>query len=257
MRVSKTSQIGQLVLVCHGCGARHHLADRFCARCGQPLLATLDAPVPERKERVWGRPAARAGTALGVVAVGLLALTFTRLPPSVALAGVRLGDDQDRVLETLGKPALPPAPMVWKSGHTAVMWPYDPDLGAGGVPNLSVTFIDGRVRRVAALSRQYATTDGLRVGESMADARALYGTGIEGDTVDGLVPYKFLFGEEVIKVIVSEGNPTLLAVCIETPDNVTLHAPLSTEDNFGGTVGPHGGAAGPLPLSGPEGETAL
>ena len=229
MRISKTLEGHRLVLVCHGCGAKHHLADRFCSRCGRPLLAgDAGLAARPRSRRVPGaQPAARVGITLGLVGVALAAVALQRLPARVALAGIGLGDRPAKVLEILGKPAFAPSPMLWKTGHSAVMWHYDPDLEAGGVPNLSVTFIDGRVRRVAALSRQYATTDGLRVGDSMTKARALYGIGIEGEASDGLVPYKFLFGPQVIKVIVAEGHPTLLAVGIETPENVTLQAPGS------------------------------
>ncbi len=258
MRISKSPEVRQLVLVCHGCGTRHHLADRFCSRCGRSLLAGASGASTRPLSRlVSGRtPAARVGIALGLVGLGLAALALQRLPPRVTLAGVGLGDRPARVLELLGRPAFAPAAMIWKTGHSAVMWHYDPDLEAGGVPNLSVTFIDGRVRRVAALSRRYATTDGLRVGDSLAKARALYGIGIEGDTSDGLVPYKFLFGPEVIKVIVAAGNPTLLAVGVETPENVTLQAPPSGSNESPNPGFPGSAKHGELPLPGGVG-TAL
>ncbi|MBM3267410.1 MAG: hypothetical protein FJZ01_07160 [Candidatus Sericytochromatia bacterium] len=140
------------------------------------------------------------------------------------MAGVHIGDSPDRVAQILGKPARPPQPLVWKPEHRVEMWQYDLDHKAGGIPNLSVTFVDGKVWRVAALTGRYTTRDGLRVGDSLDKARELYGTGIEDDAEHGLVPWRFVCAGQVVKVIVEQGATEVLAVGLETPHNLRLLA---------------------------------
>ncbi|MBU6430230.1 MAG: hypothetical protein KGR26_14535 [Cyanobacteria bacterium REEB65] len=227
MQVRRPKEQLAVSLLCHECGARHHGEDRFCARCGRPLLAMAQGDL--RPARAADPPAQALPWV--VLILGLAALTAALLaiprPSTLTLAKVELGDGAGQVAQVLGKPTLPPDALDWRPGHIAVMWDYDPDVAAG-VPNLSITFIDGRVRRVAVLDNHYATGDGLRVGDSLAKARQLYGTGIEEDPSGNLVPFKFLHGSEVVKVIVEQGNPTILAIGIEGPENLTLHRPAKT-----------------------------
>lgn len=223
-------------LVCHACGTRGHSADRFCRRCGHALLQ----PVAERCRNPLSRlairlsPAALRGALAVIVAALFVATVATTLPRSAAaeMAGIRIGDSTRKVEDLLGKPQKGPLPLAWRPDHDVKMWQYDLDFDAGGVPNLSVTFVDGRVWRVASLHERYSTRDGLRVGDSLEKARDIYGTGIEEDSDGGLVPWKFVCGDQVVKVIVEAGRDELLAVGIETPVNFKLVAPPPwLEDN--------------------------
>lgn len=227
MRMVRLKQRQQIVLLCHGCGFKHHLEDRFCARCGLPLFELARAePQPRPQAPHLNRGAAiRAGVIAVLVAALGAGIVHLRRPAELRLAGLAIGDTPAKVEKVLGKPALAPTPMNWKPGHRAVMWHYDPDLEAGGVPNLTVTFIDGHVRRVAVLDRHFATADGLRVGDTLAKARRIYGTAIEEDATGSLVPFKFICQGDVVKVIVEQGSPKLLAIGIETPDDIRLSQP--------------------------------
>lgn len=235
--------IAGVFLVCHSCGTRVHTADRFCRRCGlallQPDTPGSDPPgadahgadAQNRRSQARLSPSrlrALLGVAAAVVFVASLATTLPLPGKQVAeMAGIRIGDSASKVEQVLGTPQRSPVPLAWKPHHEVLMWQYDLDFEAGGIPNLSVTFVDGRVWRVASLHERYATRGGLRVGDDLAKARRLYGTGIEEDPDGGLVPWKFVCDGQVVKVIVEEGGQELLAVGIETPFNFKLVAPPS------------------------------
>ncbi len=228
-----------LFLVCHDCGTRGHGTDRFCRRCGKPFLAAMADPEGRPRQSRWGdsRIWRRFVAAL---AVGLLLLSAgigvrNGDPSRAQMAGVRIGDPADRVAHVLGKPPKSPQRLLWRPEHSVEMWQYDLDREAGGIPNLSVTFVDGKVWRIAALHGRYATRDGLHVGDTLDKARRLYGTGIEEDAENGLVPWKFVCDGQVVKVIVEQDQTELLAVGLETPQNFRLLAPLP----LGGTDDPH------------------
>lgn len=214
-------------LLCHSCGTRVHSADHFCRRCGLALIQ----PEPPRVEATapTTRSARLRGLLAAIAVVLLIATIATSLPPpgshAAEMAGVRIGDTVQHVQNVLGKPQKGPLTLAWKPDHDVRMWQYDLDRQAGDIPNLSVTFVDGKVWRIASLHKRYATRDGLRVGDSLAKARSLYGTGIEEDADAGLVPWKFVCGGQVVKVIVEEEGQELLAVGIETPQNFKLMAP--------------------------------
>ncbi|MBI6545742.1 MAG: hypothetical protein HY692_03050 [Cyanobacteria bacterium NC_groundwater_1444_Ag_S-0.65um_54_12] len=226
-RHANHAQAGQslkLTLLCQQCGTRCQPVDRYCYRCGQSLLRQTAASIGfigDTKRLFLVRRAVWFPLLLllAVLAIATVAIVGQRSPAS--LVGLRLGDGSSRLEQLLGQPPRPPLAMLWKPGHKVLLWHYDLDPG-NGIPNLTVTLVDGLVCRIAVLSRHYPTSEGLQVGDELSKARGLYGTGIEEAPESGLVPYKFLHHGQVIKVIVQQGRTEILAISLEIPESLIL-----------------------------------
>lgn len=253
----------RLFLMCPRCHATvTHSGQRFCGACGASLF---DLGGQHRFLRQGMAILVALTLALFVVG-GLLRGLHRALPPS--LAGIHVGDTGVRVIQMLGHPQKIPTRIYWQGadgkGHEVAIWEYDTgQRDLAGVAGLTVTMLDGRVHEVGVLTARFPTSDGLHVGDRVGKAQSLYGTGIEEDSIEGLVPTKFIKDGVVVKIISAMGGSQVLAIGIESPRNLGLdqaEAPPrgggggepqdpAPQEDFGN---PHAGAPG-----GPEDQQQL
>ncbi|HEY9856596.1 MAG TPA: zinc ribbon domain-containing protein, partial [Stenomitos sp.] len=274
-RLPGPNAASQVVVHCPQCGGKTRGAARYCAHCGESLLrpdestclgcgeplevsaaphcAACGAYVPTRlrPSRPLPRRSRLARLAIAVAAAGGLWLMgqagsqwFGLNGGAPSLAGVHVGDAQTSVERKLGKPERRDTEVFWNgpdgAAHRVNLWQYGVTReGDSSVADLTVTFLDGKVYQVGVLEKGFKTSEGLAVGDRVGKAHRLYGTAIEEDMVAGLQPMKFLKGGVVVKIVTMPGDDHLLAIGIESPQNLPLdsaHAgSTGSSDSKGGS----------------------
>lgn len=215
----------RIVLYCPACGRTDSGEGAQCLGCGHGLLRPEAAQKPSWRA-LW-RLLGASAVAIAFGAFFWLNGDFwgPSLPPS--LGGVRIGETATTVEQHLGRPARKPTEVFWNGTdgkpHRVGLWQYGlvPDSQTP-IADLTVTFLDGKVFEVGALDKNYKTSEGLRIGDSLHKASHLYGTAIEEDLVSGLLPTKFLKGGVVVKVVTMPGDDHVLAIGLESPRNLPL-----------------------------------
>lgn len=206
----------ELFLLCQRCGAHQDPHHRHCSDCGAPLLVKMNRKAP----------------LIAVLTAIALVLAFwlpTLRPASVAsgpspnLAGITVGQDASSLEAKLGKPDTRPEEFLWQGpdgkSHSLAFWEYGLKEG---VADLTVTVLDGKVYQIGVVDGPFRTSEGLRIGDSIEKARALYGTGVEEEPIEGLVPIMFIKGGVVVKVVTEAGGSAVLAIGIEAPERLPM-----------------------------------
>lgn len=96
----------------------------------------------------------------------------TQIVAGKRVGAISIGEARATVEKTLGKAQTEHAPSPQR---TLAMWPL------AGKGNLHVEFIDGKVARVGTNAKEYATSDALAVGATLADVRAKHAALVETD----------------------------------------------------------------------------
>jgi hypothetical protein len=145
----------------------------------KPADFTIQRALPQRAHP-HGRPAQQRGcpALVGLVLLTGLALTSvatcadTAIVPGKRVGAVALGMHRAQVEKLLGAAQISNE----VSPHrTNASWPLP------GRGSLHVQFIDGVATRVATNAKEYSTSDGLAVGASPAEVRALHARTVETD----------------------------------------------------------------------------
>ena len=121
--------------------------------------------------RVRARVLARASILLLALAPPALA-GDTQIVAGKRVGAVSLGATRAQVEKALGKAQTEHAPSPQR---TLAQWPLP------GKGSLHAEFIDGKVARVGTNAQEYATTDGIALGASLADVRAKHANLAETD----------------------------------------------------------------------------
>ncbi|MNS89666.1 hypothetical protein D3C72_1236850 [compost metagenome] len=227
-------------LLCARCGSRAPDGAAFCGACGQNLIVPEESLVrlgsepaaepraahPREPRRVaWRRLALMAGLGAALaVAVTFLPGAFGQGEPR--LAGVKVGDGPQQVERTLGAPEDRGTEVFWQgvdgASHRMIQWQYG--LDETQIADLTVTFVDGKVHQVGALAGSWETSEGLKIGDRLAKADRLYGTGIEDTPIEGLTPHRFIRGHAVVRVITEAPSDEILAIGVESPKQIPLES---------------------------------
>lgn len=247
-------QGGKLRVICSHCGAPAREGEARCRACAQEvwvsperLCAACAARLREsdaardRRGGVAGR--VKRGWRLAILAgLGVVfAWMVSALPGSFAassepnLAGVRVGDPPRTVERVLGAPDDRGSEILWQGvdgrSHHMIQWQYG--LDETQIADLTITFVDGKVHQVGALAGDWQTSDGLRIGDSLAKANRLYGTAIEDPPIEGLTPHRYIRGHVVVRVITEPPSDRILAIGVESPKQIPLEAaPRRFEPDF-------------------------